>query len=87
MDGNVFQPPPKVKSTVIKLIRNDRFLSMDEYTALKYLVKKAFGQRRKMLRNSLAEFSERLPENFKTKRPEQLTVNDFIEISNICRKK
>jgi 16S rRNA (adenine1518-N6/adenine1519-N6)-dimethyltransferase len=41
-------------------------------------VKTAFNQRRKMLRNSLKEFIEKLPAEFAEKRPEQLSVSDFI---------
>lgn len=76
---HVFIPPPKVKSAVIKLRRNDvKELPCSEALFFK-IVKMAFNQRRKMLRNSLGEF--RLPEKFSTLRPEQLSVESFIEIT------
>jgi len=45
------------------------------------VVKSAFQQRRKMLRNSLKELCGDLPEAYAQKRPEQLSVNDFIDLS------
>lgn len=87
----VFNPPPKVKSAVIRLTRNkvDQ-LPCDEQLFMK-VVKTAFNQRRKMLRNSLKGVSADLPLNFAEKRPEQLTVNDFVtltcEIENLKNRK
>lgn len=80
----VFIPPPKVKSAVIRLKRNAvRQLGCDEQLFRK-VVKAAFNQRRKMLRNSLKPFIQ--PDAFEypfmQKRPEQLTVNEFIELTN-----
>jgi len=84
---NVFNPPPKVKSAVIRLTRNKLVqLPCDEKLFMR-VVKTAFNQRRKMLRNSLKEICGNLPEKFAEKRPEQLAVNDFIlltcEIENL----
>ena len=77
----VFIPPPKVKSAVIKLRRNSlKSLPCDEKLFFE-IVKTAFNQRRKMLRNSLGNRSQNLPEQFATKRPEQLSVADFIELT------
>jgi 16S rRNA (adenine1518-N6/adenine1519-N6)-dimethyltransferase len=77
----VFVPPPKVKSAVIKLRRNSvKMLPCDEKLFFE-IVKIAFNQRRKMLRNSLGNRSINLPEQFATKRPEQLSVADFIELT------
>jgi len=80
----VFFPPPKVKSAVIRLSRNDvTELDCDERVFFQ-VVKKAFNQRRKMLRNSLKEFQiDSKPElkKFTPLRPEQLSVQDFIEIA------
>ena len=74
----VFVPAPKVKSAVIRMKRNDREnLPCDEKLFFK-VVKTAFNQRRKMLRNSLKEFGEKPPSEFAKKRPEQLSVNDYI---------
>lgn len=77
----VFNPPPKVKSAVVKLTRNNRReLPCSEDLFIK-VVKAAFNMRRKMLRNSLGGISKNLPEEFEQKRPEQLTVEDFIALT------
>ena len=80
---HVFIPPPKVKSAVIKLERNDvESLPCSEELFVK-VVKSAFNLRRKMLRNSLSGICKNLPEQFAEKRPEQLSVNDFIELTTL----
>ena len=77
----VFIPPPKVKSAVIKLVRNTRSdLPCSEKLFFK-VVKAAFNQRRKMLRNSLKEICTELPGEFAEKRPEQLSVENYIELT------
>lgn len=80
VDENQFLPPPKVKSAVIRLVRNpQKRLSCSE-SLFKQVVKAGFNQRRKTLRNSLSQFEFqpdfRQNEIF-AKRPEQLTVQDF----------
>lgn len=87
VDENVFNPPPKVKSGVIKLVRNEvKQLDCDE-RLFKTVVKTAFGQRRKTLRNSLRPFFGKeckvLEDNIFRQRPEQLSVNEFIQLTNI----
>ncbi len=81
---SVFNPPPKVDSGVIRLVRKKDFsLPVDEKLFFR-VVKTAFNQRRKMLRSSLKSFnlSDDLKEEpFFTKRPEQLSVDDFIELT------
>jgi 16S rRNA (adenine1518-N6/adenine1519-N6)-dimethyltransferase len=80
---HVFLPPPKVKSAVIRLKRNQvSELPCDE-TLFVEVVKAAFNLRRKMLRNSLKAICENLPDKFADKRPEQLSVNDFIELTSV----
>jgi len=80
---HVFLPPPKVKSAVIKLVRNDVVsLPCNEEFFVK-VVKSAFHLRRKMLRNSLGAICNNLPEKFADKRPEQLSVSDFIELATL----
>lgn len=80
---HVFQPPPKVKSAVIRLKRNNvTKLSCNEAFFVE-VVKAAFNLRRKMLRNSLKSICENLPEKYAEKRPEQLSVHDFIELTTI----
>ncbi|MBT3384945.1 MAG: 16S rRNA (adenine(1518)-N(6)/adenine(1519)-N(6))-dimethyltransferase RsmA [Prolixibacteraceae bacterium] len=77
----VFDPPPKVKSAVIRLKRNNvTELPCNEAFFVK-VVKAAFNQRRKMLRNSLKGLCENLPEKYAEKRPEQVSVDDFIELT------
>lgn len=80
---SVFNPPPKVKSAVIRLRRNNvESLPCDEELFVK-VVKAAFNQRRKMLRNSLKELCDKLPEEYAEKRPEQLSVSDFVLLTGM----
>jgi 16S rRNA (adenine1518-N6/adenine1519-N6)-dimethyltransferase len=81
---SVFDPPPKVKSAVIRLSRNNvAHLDCNESLFFK-VVKACFNQRRKMLRNSVkAAFNLKnydLP--MLTMRPEQLSVAEFVELTN-----
>jgi 16S rRNA (adenine1518-N6/adenine1519-N6)-dimethyltransferase len=80
---NEFYPPPKVKSAVIKLSRNpDKQLTVDE-TIFKQVVKTAFNQRRKTLKNSLKTLNikaELLENPLFSKRPEQLSISEFETI-------
>ena len=96
--SGAFAPPPKVQSAVIKLTRNRRTsLGCDE-NAFKNIVKTAFGQRRKTLRNSLKPIiaAKATKEGWDTEaltsftsapvfelRPERLSVEDFIELTNL----
>lgn len=84
VDENVFSPPPKVKSAVIRLVRNTTTqLDCDEALFVR-LVKTAFNQRRKMLRSSLKPLNlslENIEEPLLTKRAEQLTLEQFIHIT------
>lgn len=80
----VFNPPPKVDSGVIRLTRKEDYsLPVDEKLFFR-VVKTAFNQRRKMLRSSLKSFnlSDSLKEELIfAKRPEQLSVQEFIELT------
>jgi 16S rRNA (adenine1518-N6/adenine1519-N6)-dimethyltransferase len=79
----VFIPPPKVKSAVIRLRRNPvEKLHCNEELFFR-IVKAAFNKRRKMLRNSLSELELEIPEQFAEKRPEQLSVADFIRLTKM----
>lgn len=86
---NVFTPPPKVKSGVLKLTRKKNFhLPCDEKLFFN-VVKTAFNQRRKTLRNSLKSIGipeEKKEEKIFDLRPEQLSVEDFIEITKMIEK-
>ena len=84
---SVFNPPPKVKSGVIRLKRNDvTHLGCDE-RLFKTVVKTTFGQRRKTIRNSLRPLlppNTPLPDNkLLALRPEQLSVDQFIQLTNL----
>ena len=86
VDENVFAPPPKVKSAVIRLKRNSRkSLDCDEKLFFT-VVKTAFNQRRKQLRNSLKPLLLKKDDEAEPKildyRPEQLGVEDFVELTN-----
>ena len=82
----VFNPPPKVESGVIRLTRKKDFtLAVDEKLFRK-VVKTAFNQRRKTLRNSLKTFnlSDKLREDvIFAKRPEQLSIQQFIKLTQL----
>ena len=85
----VFDPPPKVDSGVLRLIRKSNFKLLCDETLLFSVVKMAFQQRRKTLRNSLKALN--LSDNLKAntifgKRPEQLSVDSFIELTSAIAK-
>lgn len=81
---DVFQPPPKVKSAVIRLTRNEVASLGCNEVLFKKLIKAAFNQRRKMIRNSLKPFLNETGSSypFLEKRPEQLSIADLIELTN-----
>lgn len=89
VDENVFNPPPKVKSAVIRMTRNETTdLGCDE-KLFKQVVKTIFNQRRKMLRVSLRQIFAGKPttddffaRDIMTKRPEQLTIAQFVDLTN-----
>jgi 16S rRNA (adenine1518-N6/adenine1519-N6)-dimethyltransferase len=81
---HVFSPPPRVKSGVIRLTRNDvKNLDCDETLFLR-VVKASFNQRRKTLRNSVkAAFELKREDYFEFGlRPEQLSVAQFVNLTN-----
>lgn len=87
---HVFNPPPKVKSAVIRMTRNDTTdLGCDE-KLFKQIVKTTFNQRRKTLRNSIKPILGKecpLTEDaLFNKRPEQLSVTDFVDLTNRVEK-
>jgi 16S rRNA (adenine1518-N6/adenine1519-N6)-dimethyltransferase len=87
---HVFNPPPKVKSAVIRMTRNQtRDLGCNE-KLFKQVVKTTFNQRRKTLRNSikpiLGKESSILQDEIFNKRPEQLSVQQFVELTNMVEK-
>ncbi len=83
---DVFNPPPKVKSAVIRLTRNNKQdLGCDEQL-FRRIVKTVFTMRRKMMRNGMKQIlgkdSPMLADPIFTQRPEQLSVQDFIDLTN-----
>ncbi len=84
VDEHVFDPPPKVKSGVMRMTRKPNFHLPCDEKLLFTIVKTAFNQRRKMLRNSLKSLN--LSDNLREGsifdlRPEQLSVEQFIELT------
>ena len=83
---HVFNPPPKVKSAVIRMTRNETTELGCNEKLFKLIVKTTFNQRRKTLRNSISSILDK--ENplsadlIFNKRPEQLSVSEFIELTN-----
>lgn len=97
VEPGVFNPPPKVKSAVVRLTRNDRTDCGCDERLLRRVVKTTFGVRRKMLRGSLrpllaaidaergttgADHSAFLARPLFTRRPEQLSIPEFIALTN-----
>lgn len=83
---NVFQPPPKVKSGVIRLTRNPKDDLQGNEVLFKQIVKAGFNQRRKMLSNSLKVLNP--PDalrnhQFMDKRAEELSISDFIMFARL----
>lgn len=84
VDENVFNPPPKVKSGVIRMIRKPEAPEID-FKRFKTVVKAAFNQRRKTLRNALKSLPfQHTPEteSLLNKRAEQLHFEEFIQLTN-----
>ncbi len=84
VDEDCFNPPPKVKSGVIKFEYQGNPYAIESHRKFLVLVKAAFGQRRKQLRNPLKPYfkKEILQEDIFTKRAEQLSVADFVGLLN-----
>ena len=82
---NVFSPPPKVKSAVVLMKRNERTCLECDEELFKKIVKGTFNQRRKKLRNSIQQIvgkdSPLLNDPILEKRPEQLSIDDFIDLT------
>ncbi len=87
VDEHAFIPPPKVKSAVVRLTRNQRRRLACNEKLFKTVVKTGFNQRRKMLRNSIKSLlsdESPLPDDpLLTKRPEQLSIEQFEELTNL----
>ena len=89
VNEEVFNPPPKVKSGVIKITRNNIIkLDCDEKLFFR-VVKAIFNQRRKMARNSLKSLlgDKKIDHILLTKRPEELSIENFTEITKMIESK
>ncbi len=92
VNENVFLPPPKVKSGVIRLTRNNRAELSCNPALFKQVIKTCFNQRRKTIRNSIKPLlalngiTQILSSGLLDKRPEQLSVEQFIELSTLLSK-
>ena len=91
VEPTVFNPPPKVMSAVIRMTRNEvQHLGCDEQL-FKRVVKTVFNQRRKMLRVSLRQICDAqhpasdsfFQQDIMTRRPEQLSISEFVELTNM----
>ena len=98
VEPGVFNPPPKVRSAVVRMTRNEVEHPGCDEDLLRRVVKTTFNQRRKMMRGSikplLAELDQRckgaapnhtefLAQPLLTRRPEQLSVAEFIDLTNL----
>ncbi len=86
----VFSPPPKVKSAVVRMSRNSRTSLPCDEALFKQIVKGTFNQRRKKLRNSIQQIvgkeSPLLSDPILDKRPEQLSIEEFISLTQKVEK-
>ncbi|MDR2465883.1 MAG: 16S rRNA (adenine(1518)-N(6)/adenine(1519)-N(6))-dimethyltransferase RsmA [Prevotellaceae bacterium] len=85
VDEHVFTPPPKVKSAAVRMTRNERQdMPCDEALFVR-LVKTAFNQRRKTIRNSIKLMPEAkgFEHDYLNLRPEQLSIEQFAELTNL----
>ncbi len=90
VDKKKFSPPPKVQSAVIRMTRRPESLVQHNLHLFRQIVKQSFGQRRKMLRNTMKMFIKDDPllqTDFFKQRPEQLSVQDFIWLTEEVHKR
>lgn len=90
VDEHVFSPPPRVKSAVVRMRRNDVAALPCDERLLRTVVKTAFAQRRKMLRSALRPLFAAAPpaddffaQDIMTRRAEQLSVDDFVRLTDM----
>ncbi len=90
VDENSFIPPPKVKSGVIRVKRNNRAVLECDESLFKAVIKTSFNQRRKTIRNSIKQLLEGrpVPDSYLFgQRPEQLSVEEFVELTKLIYNK
>jgi len=88
VDEHVFNPPPKVKSGVIRCVRNNRGKLPCDEKLYKQIIKMSFNQRRKTIRNSIKPLIKELDiqSDLLALRPERLSVDQFIELTLLVEK-
>jgi len=89
VDKSAFNPPPKVQSAVIRLVRREKSIMTCDHKLFRAIVKQTFSQRRKMLRNTMKSFIKddpMLEEAFFQQRPERLSVMDYIALTERVEK-
>ena len=86
VEPNVFEPPPKVRSAVIRITKLENQPEIEDWNKFKNIVKAAFNLRRKTLKNALSLYDiSKIPEKFIGQRAEQLSVAEFIELYEILQ--
>ncbi|KAB2877756.1 ribosomal RNA small subunit methyltransferase A [bacterium] len=81
---SAFFPRPKVESSIVQLTFRDSPPPVSDFDTFKQVVKRSFNQRRKMLRNSLSAFVGKRSIDFNLQlRPEQLSVDEFIRLTDL----
>jgi len=78
---DAFDPPPRVQSSIIVLKRKDNYILRCDQKIYSRVIKMSFGQRRKKMRNTLKGMVDDLDKPIYQKRPEQLSVEEFINIA------
>ncbi|MDP2763026.1 MAG: 16S rRNA (adenine(1518)-N(6)/adenine(1519)-N(6))-dimethyltransferase RsmA [Enterobacteriaceae bacterium] len=77
-----FYPKPKVNSTFIKLLPNENKYKIKNYEAFEQIIREAFSQRRKKITKLLNKLNLKIKEIDPNKRPEDLSIDEYISISN-----
>lgn len=86
VEPDVFIPPPKVRSAVIRLTKLDNEFEITDWRKFKNVVKAAFNQRRKTLRNALSLYNtSSISKEILQKRAEHLSVSDFIDLYKLIK--
>jgi 16S rRNA (adenine1518-N6/adenine1519-N6)-dimethyltransferase len=85
---NSFSPPPKIDSAFVFLRkREEPLIPYEKFPEFSAFVRKAFSQRRKTLKNALKTLGVKIPEELARKRPEELSVEEFISLFNSLTEK
>ncbi len=87
--ADCFKPKPKVNSTVIQIRFHDDWpVKIEDYSLFTEIIRNSFGNRRKMLRNTLKQYD--FPDDYNIdlqKRPEELSLEDFAEMARVLSRK